>query len=59
MSTRKSQIQQIKEGKAMREKTYGGRMQQSGGKTPLPTKNAVSLSTVPSSSEEKYKGGRE
>ena len=58
MSTRKSQIQQIKEGKAMREKTYGGRMQQSGGKTNLPTENAVKLSTVPSTSEEKYKGGQ-
>ena len=57
--TRKSQIQQIKEGRAMREKTYGGKMQQSGGKPNLPTKNAVRLSTVPSSAEEKYKGGRE
>lgn len=43
----------------MREKTYGGRMQQSGGKTPLPTKNAVLLSTVPSSAEEKFNGGRD
>ena len=55
----KSQIQQIKEGRAMREKTYGGRMQQSGGKTPLPTRNAVLLSTVPSSAEEKFNGGRD
>jgi len=59
MTTRKDQMQQIKEGKSMRTKTYGGRMQQSGGKTPLPTKNAVRLSTVPSSAEEKYKGGRD
>ena len=55
----KSQIQQIKEGRAMREKTYGGKMQQSGGKPSLPTKNAVNLSTVPSSSEEKFNGGRD
>ena len=59
MSTRKSQIQQIKEGRAMREKTYGGKLQQGGGRTPLPTKNAVRLSTVPSSAEEKYNGGRD
>lgn len=59
MTTRKSQIQQIKEGRAMREKTYGGKLQQSGGKPNLPTANAVRLSTVPSSSEEKYKGGRD
>lgn len=59
MSTRKSQIQQIKEGRAMREKTYGGKMQQSGPKPSMPTRNAVLLSTVPSSSEEKYKGGQE
>lgn len=59
MSTRKSQIQQIKEGRAMREKTYGGKLQQSGPKPPLPTRNAVLLSTVPSSAEEKYNGGQD
>ncbi|HEX8153100.1 MAG TPA: hypothetical protein VF698_08250 [Thermoanaerobaculia bacterium] len=56
---KKSQIQQIKEGVAMRTKTYTGRLQQAGPKTPLPTKNAVMLSTVPSSAREKYNGGRE
>ena len=56
---RKSQIQQIKEGRAMREKTYGGRLQPSGPKAPLPTKNAVRLSTVPASAEEKFNGGQD
>jgi uracil-DNA glycosylase len=57
--TRKSQIQEIKEGRAMREKTYNNRNQPSGPPAPLPTKNAVKLSTVPSSAAEKYKGGRD
>jgi len=59
MSTKKAQIQQIKEGLAMRQKTYGGRLQPFGPKSSLPTKNAVDLSTVPSSSKEKYNGGKE
>jgi hypothetical protein len=56
---KKSQIQEIKEGKSMRTRTYSGRMQPFGPKAPLPTKNAVRLSTVPSSSKEKYDGGRD
>ncbi|HEX3110731.1 MAG TPA: hypothetical protein VHU41_16660 [Thermoanaerobaculia bacterium] len=59
MSTKKSQIQQIKEGLAMRQKTYGGRLQPFGPKAPLPTRNAVNLSTVPASSEEKFNGGKD
>ena len=58
-SNRKSQIQQIKEGLAMRQKTYSGRLQPFGPKPPLPTRNAVMLSTVPSSAKEKFNGGRE
>ncbi|HEX8170156.1 MAG TPA: hypothetical protein VF824_06430 [Thermoanaerobaculia bacterium] len=56
---KKSQIQQIKEGRAMRERTYSARVQPFGPKVALNTKNAVALSTVPSSSEEKYNGGNE
>jgi hypothetical protein len=56
---KKSQIQQIKEGLAMHQKTYSGRLQPFGPKPPLPTKNAVNLSTVPSSSEEKFNGGKD
>ena len=55
---RKSQIQQIKEGSSMTERTYNNRNQPSGPKAPLPTKNAVRLSTVPSSAKEKFKGGQ-
>lgn len=58
-STKKAQIQQIKEGLAMRQKTYGGRLQPFGPKAPLPTKNAVKLSTVPSSAKEKFNGGKD
>lgn len=57
--TRKSQIQQIKEGRAMRERTYTNRNQPMGPKAPLPTKNAVRLSTVPSSAAEKFNGGKD
>jgi hypothetical protein len=57
--TKKSQIQQIKEGRAMREKVWSGRLQPFGPKPNMSTKNAVNLSTVPSSSEEKYNGGRD
>ena len=56
---KKSQIQQIKEGRAMHERVYSGRVQPFGPKSNLPTKNAVALSTVPSSSKEKFKGGQE
>ena len=56
---KKSQIQQIKEGRAMRERVYSGRVQPFGPKSNLSTKNAVELSTVPSSSKEKYNGGRD
>jgi uracil-DNA glycosylase len=58
-SMKKRQIQEIKEGRAMRERVYANRNQPSGPKAPLPTKNAVRLSTVPSSAAEKYKGGRD
>jgi uracil-DNA glycosylase len=56
---RKSQIQEIKEGRAMRERVYTNRNQPAGPKAPLPTKNAVNLSTVPSSAAEKFNGGRD
>ena len=58
MPERKSQIQEIKEGRSVREHTYDNRMQPNGPKAPLPTKNAVRLSTVPSSAAEKYNGGQ-
>lgn len=54
----RSQIQEIKRGLAMRQRTYSGRLQPAGPKAPLPTKNAVRLSTVPSSAAEKYHGGQ-
>jgi len=57
-TTKKSQIQAIKEGLAMRQRTYSGRLQPFGPKSNLPTAKAVALSTVPSSAEEKYDGGR-
>jgi hypothetical protein len=56
---KKSQIQEIKEGRAMREKVWSGRLQPYGPRVDLKTENAVRLTTVPSSAEEKYKGGRE
>lgn len=56
---KKSQIQQIKEGLAMRQKTYSGRLQPFGPQAPLPTRNAVLLSTVPASSKEKFNGGKD
>jgi uracil-DNA glycosylase len=54
----KSQVQDIKEGKSVRTKTYAGKMQQAGPKPSFPTENAVKLSTVPSSAAEKYNGGK-
>ena len=59
MADRESQIQQIKNGRAMHERIYKNRNQPSGPKPPLPTENAVKLSTVPSSAAEKFNGGRE
>ena len=59
MTTGKSQIQQIKEGRAMRERVYNNRNQPTSPKAPLPTKNSVLLSTVPASAEEKFNGGRD
>lgn len=56
---KKSQIQQIKEGRAMREKTWSGRLQPFGPHVTLKTENAVKLTTVPSSAAEKYNGGNE
>ena len=56
---KKSQVQEIKEGLAMRQKTYSGRLQPFGPPAPLPTKNAVKLSTVPASAKEKFNGGRD
>lgn len=59
MRMKKSQIQQIKEGRAMKERVWSGRLQPFGPKSNLSTKNAEKLSTVPSSAEEKYNGGRD
>ena len=56
---KKSQIQQIKEGLAVTQKRYSGRLQPFGPKAPLPTRNAILLSTVSSSAEEKFNGGRD
>ena len=56
---KKSQIREIQEGSSTQTKTYSGRLQPFGPQPPLPTKNAVKLSTVPSSAKEKYKGGRD
>lgn len=56
---KKRQIQEIKEGRAMRERVYSGRVQPFGPNVTLTNKNAVNLTTVPSSSREKYNGGRE
>jgi hypothetical protein len=56
---KKSQIQEIKEGRAMREKVWSGRLQPFGPHVDLKTRNAVDLTTVPSSASEKYNGGRE
>ena len=56
---KKSQIQQIKEGRSMHEKTWGGRLQPFGPHVTLKTENAVRLTTVPSSAKDKYNGGNE
>ena len=54
---KKKQIQEIKEGRAMRERTYSGRLQPFGPHVKLDSENAVKLTTVPSSAQEKYNGG--
>lgn len=56
---KKSQIQAIKEGLAVTQRRYSGRLQPFGPKAPLPTRNAVLLSTVPSSADEKFNGGKD
>jgi hypothetical protein len=56
---KKSQIREIKEGRAMREKVWSGRLQPYGPRVDLRTENAVQLTTVPSSAGEKFKGGNE
>lgn len=56
---KKSQIQEIKEGRAMRERVWSGRLQPFGPHVTLTNANAVHLTTVPSSSLEKYNGGVE
>lgn len=59
VAMKKSQIQDIKNGRAMRERTWSGRLQPYGPMVNLSTDNAVRLTTVPSSAKEKYKGGKE
>jgi hypothetical protein len=56
---KKSQIQEIKEGRAMRERVWSGRLHPAGPRVDLRTENAVKLTTVPSSAEEKYNGGKD
>lgn len=56
---KKSQIQEIKEGRSTRERTWSGRLQPYGPMVDLKNDNAVRLTTVPSSAEEKYNGGKE
>jgi hypothetical protein len=55
---KKSQIQAIKEGLAVTQRRYSGRLQPFGPKPQLPTRNSILLSTVPSSSDEKFNGGK-
>ena len=59
MNAKQKQLEAIKNGSAMTTKTYGGRLQPFGPKAPLPTRNAVLLSTVPSSASEKFNGGKD
>ena len=59
MNAKQKQLEASKNGRAMHPKTYGGRLQPFGPKAPLPTRNAVLLSTVPSSASEKFNGGKE
>jgi hypothetical protein len=59
MNAKQKQLEAIRNGVAMKTKTYGGRLQPFGPKSPLPTRNAVNLSTVPSSAAEKFNGGKD
>lgn len=59
MNAKQSQLEAIKNGVATRTKTYGGRLQPFGPRAPLPTRNAVLLSTVPSSASEKFNNGKD
>ena len=59
MNAKQKQLEAIKNGSAMTTKTYGGRLQPFGPRAPLPTRNAVLLSTVPSSASEKFNGGKD
>lgn len=59
MNAKQSQLEAIKKGVATRTKTYGGRLQPFGPRAPLPTRNAVLLSTVPSSASEKFNNGKD
>lgn len=55
----KSQIRAIASGEATKQRRYYKRSQPSGQSPYTQTKNAIELSSVPSSSEEKFKGGRD
>lgn len=55
----KSQIQQIIEGSSVTRKRYGIRSQPFGPQPATLTPNAARLSSVASSSEETYRGGRD
>lgn len=54
-----SQIRAIAHGSSKRVKTYGVRSQPSGQNPFALEGNAAKLTAVPSSSEEKYRGGRD
>ena len=56
---KKTQLEAIKKGLAVTQKRYSGRLQPFGPKAPLPTRNSVLLSTVPSSADEKFNGGKD
>lgn len=55
---KKSQIQEIKKGRSMHERTWSGRLQPYGPMVKLDSDEAVKLTTVPSSATEKFNGGR-
>lgn len=54
-----SQIKAIASGAAKRTRQYFVRSQPSGPTFPNETGNAAKLTTIPSSSEEKFRGGRD
>lgn len=56
---KKSQVREIKEGLSNRQKTYSGRTQPVAPRPQLPTKNSVKLASVPSTSKEKFNGGKD